>query len=74
MTDNQLYEALEKYIEIDNFEKIFRISKTEQIRQIEEVIASSYRRDIYRKVFKEKYGDFREFRERLAQELRDINR
>ena len=74
MTDNQLHNTLEKYIEIDNFEKEFRESKERQIKEIEAIIDNSYHRDIYKELYKEEYGDFREFREKLAKELRDINR
>ena len=56
------------------FEENYRKEKEKQINSLKLLIASSYERPIYKLIYKEEYGDFREFAEQVAKVLRKRNK
>lgn len=67
---SQIADQYEKEVEI---EKQFQEEKRKQIKELEQLIISSLHKPIYKLLYKEEYGDYREYSESVAKELRRRN-
>lgn len=60
-----------QYKEQERLEKLYRQEKLERIKELEQLIQSSIHANIYNKIYKAEYGDYREFVEKVAKVLRE---
>ena len=68
-----LSEIANQYEEQVRLENIYREDKEIKIKELEQLIISSFNKPIYKLLYKPEYGDYREFVEQLSMELRRRN-
>ena len=66
-------EIANQYEEQVRLEKLYREDKEQKIKKLEQLISSSMNKPIYKLLYKPKYGDYRQFVEDVAAELRRRN-
>lgn len=66
-------EIADQYEEQVRLEKIYREDKKQKIKELEQLISSSMNKPIYKLLYKPEYGDYRQFVEEVAKELRCRN-
>jgi hypothetical protein len=66
-------EITDQYEEQVRLEKIYQEDKERKIKELEQLISSSKDRSIYKLLYKPEYGDYRQFVEEVAKELRRRN-
>jgi len=78
-TSNELYTLLcagvvsgiaDQYDEQVRLEKLYQQDKREKIKELEQMISNSMNANIYKKFYKPEYGDYRQYVEEIAKELR----
>lgn len=60
----------DEYEEQVRLEEQYREDKRIKINELEQLITSSFNKPIYKLIYKPEYGDFRQFAEIIAKELR----
>lgn len=63
----------DQYEEQVRIEKLYQEDKERKIKELEQLISSSRNKSIYRLLYKPEYGDYRQFVEEVAKELRRRN-
>lgn len=66
-------EIADQYEEQVRIEKLYQEDKERKIKELEQLISSSRNKSIYRLLYKPEYGDYRQFVEEVAKELRRRN-
>ncbi|HQI40692.1 MAG: hypothetical protein B6D44_11205 [Ignavibacteriales bacterium UTCHB2] len=66
-------EIADKYEEQVRLEKIDQKDKRQKIKELEQLISNSMNKPIYKMLYKPEYGDYRQFVEDVAAELRRRN-
>ena len=66
-------EIANQYEEQVRLEKLYREDKEQKIKELEQLISSSMNKPIYKLLYKPEYGDYRQFVEDVAAELRRRN-
>jgi hypothetical protein len=66
-------EIADQYEEQVKLEKIYQEDKRQRIKELEQLIISSMNKPIYNLLYKPEYGDYRQFAEQVAVELRRRN-
>lgn len=66
-------EIADQYEEQVRIEKLYQEDKERKIKELEQLISSSRNKPIYRLLYKPEYGDYRQFVEEVAKELRRRN-
>ena len=66
-------EIADKYEEQVRLEKIYQEDKKQKIKELELMISNSKNKPIYELLYKPEYGDYRQFVEQVAVELRRRN-
>ena len=66
-------EIADKYEEQVRLEELYQEDKKQKIKELEQLISSSMNKPIYKLLYKPEYGDYRQFVERVAAELRGRN-
>ena len=66
-------EIADQYEEQVRLEKLFQEDKERKIKELEQLISSSKNKPIYKLLYKPEYGDYRQFVEEVAAELRRRN-
>ena len=72
MNKKQLKQAVEDFKTQEYFANLERESAAKRIKAAEEEIINSYNRNHYSIIYKPEYGDYNEFVEQVAAELRKI--
>jgi hypothetical protein len=60
----------DQYEEQLRLEKLYQQDKKEKIKELELMISNSMNANIYKKFYKPEYGDYRQYTEEVAKELR----
>jgi hypothetical protein len=60
----------DQYEEQVRIEKLYQQDKKEKIKELELMISNSMNANIYKKFYKPEYGDYRQYTEEVAKELR----
>jgi len=60
----------DEYEEQVRLEELYRKDKMQQIKELQQLISNSFNKPIYKLIYKPEYGDFRQFSEQVAKELR----
>lgn len=60
----------DEFEEKERLEEQYREDKRIKIKELEQLITSSFNKPIYKLIYKHEYGDFRQFSEIIAKELR----
>ena len=68
-----LSEIADQYEEQVRLEKLYQEDKKQKIKELEQLISSSMNKPIYKLLYKPEYGDYRQFVEEVAKELRRRN-
>ena len=63
-------EIADQYEEQVRLEKLYQEDKERKIKELEQLISSSKNKPIYKLLYKPEYGDYRQFVEDVAAELR----
>lgn len=63
----------DEYEEQVRLEKLYREDKKQKIKELEQLINNSINKSIYKLIYKPEYGDYRQFVEEVAKELRFRN-
>lgn len=66
-------EIADQYEEQVRLEKLYQEEKKQKIKEFEQLISSSMNKPIYKLLYKPEYGDYRQFVEQVAKELRRRN-
>lgn len=66
-------EIADKYEEQVRLEKLYQEEKKQKIKELELMISNSKNKPIYKLLYKPEYGDYRQFVEQVAVELRGRN-
>ena len=66
-------EIADQYEEQVRLEQLYREDKECKIKELQQLINSSFNRPIYKLLYKPEYGDYRQFVEQVASELRGRN-
>ena len=66
-------EIADQYEEQVRLEKIYQEEKKQKIKELELMISNSKNKPIYKLLYKPEYGDYRQFVEEVAKELRRRN-
>ena len=66
-------EIADQYEEQVRFEKLYQEDKERKIEELEQLISRSKNKPIYKLLYKPEYGDYRQFVEDVAAELRRRN-
>lgn len=66
-------EIADQYEEQVRLEQLYREDKERKIKELEQLISSSRNKPIYKLLYKAEYGDYRQFVEQVAEELRRRN-
>lgn len=66
-------EIADQYEEQVRLEQLYREEKERKIKELEQLISSSRNKPIYKLLYKPEYGDYRQFVEDVAKELRRRN-
>lgn len=66
-------EIADQYEEQVRIEKLYQEDKERKIKELEQLISSSKNKPIYKLLYKLEYGDYRQFVEDVAAELRRRN-
>ena len=66
-------EIADQYEEQVRLEKLYQEEKKRKIKELEQLISSSKNKPIYKLLYKPEYGDYRQFVEDVAAELRRRN-
>ena len=66
-------EIADQYEEQARLEQLYREDKERKIKELEQLISSSRNKPIYKLLYKPEYGDYRQFVEDVAKELRRRN-
>lgn len=66
-------EIADQYEEQVRLEKLYQEDKERKIKELEQLISSSKNKPIYKLLYKPEYGDYRQFVENVAAELRRRN-
>ena len=66
-------EIADQYEEQVRLEKLYQEDKERKIKELEQLISSSKNKSIYKLLYKTEYGDYRQFVEAVAAELRRRN-
>lgn len=66
-------EIADQYEEQVRLEKLYQEDKKQKIKELEQMISSSMNKPIYKLLYKPEYGDYRQFVEDVAKELRRRN-
>ena len=66
-------EIADKYEEQVRLEKLYQEDKERKIEELKQLISSSKNKPIYKLLYKPEYGDYRQFVEDVAAELRRRN-
>ena len=66
-------EIADQYEEQVRLEKLYQEDKERKIKELEQLISSSKNKPIYKLLYKPEYGDYRQFVEDVAAELRRRN-
>lgn len=64
---SQLADEYEQHVRM---EEQYREDKMKQINELQQLISSSFNKPIYKLLYRPEYGDFRQFSEAVAKELR----
>lgn len=70
---NVVSEIADQYEEQVRLEQLYREDKQRKIKELEQLISSSINKPIYNLLYKSEYGDYRQFVEQVAVELRRRN-
>ena len=60
----------DQYEEQVRLEKLYQQDKKEKIKELELMISNSMNANIYKRFYKPEYGDYRQYTEEVAKELR----
>ena len=60
----------DQYEEQVRLEKLYQQDKREKIKELEQMISNSMNVNIYKKLYKPEYEDYRQYTEEVAKELR----
>lgn len=63
-------EIADQYEEQVRLERLYQEDKKQKIKELERLISSSMNKPIYKLLYKPEYGDYRQFVEQVAVELR----
>ena len=66
-------EIADQYEEQVRLEKLYQEDKEQKIKELQQLISSSKNKPIYKLLYKPEYGDYRQFVEDVAAELRRRN-
>lgn len=66
-------EIADQYEEHVRIEELYQEEKRQKIKELEQLIISSMNKPIYNLLYKPEYGDYRQFVEEVAKELRRRN-
>lgn len=66
-------EIADQYEEQVRLEQLYREDKERKIKELEQLISSSMNKPIYKLLYKAEYGDYKQFVEQVAVELRRRN-
>lgn len=66
-------EIADQYEEQVRLEKLYQEDKKQKIKELELMISNSMNKPIYKLLYKPEYGDYRQFVEQVAAELRGRN-
>lgn len=66
-------EIADQYEEHVRLEKLYQEDKKQKIKELELMISNSMNKPIYKLLYKPEYGDYRQFVEQVAVELRRRN-
>ena len=66
-------EIADQYEEQVRLEKLYQEDKRQKIKELEQLISNSMNKPIYKLIYKPEYGDYRQFVENVAAELRRRN-
>ena len=66
-------EIADQYEEQVRLEKLYQEDKERKIQELKQLISSSKNKPIYKLLYKPEYGDYRQFVEEVAAELRHRN-
>jgi len=66
-------EIADQYEEQVRLEQLYREDKERKIKELEQLISSSRNKPIYKLLYKPEYGDYKQFVEQIAMELRRRN-
>ena len=66
-------EIADQYEEQVRLEKLYQEEKKQKIKELELMISNSKNKPIYKLLYKPEYGDYRQFVEQVAVELRGRN-
>ena len=66
-------EIADQYEEQVRLERLYRQDKERTIKELKQLISSSRNKPIYKLLYKAEYGDYRQFVEQVAEELRRRN-
>lgn len=66
-------EIADQYEEQVRIEELYQEDKKQKIKELEQLISSSKNKPIYKLLYKPEYGDYRQFVEQVAVELRGRN-
>ena len=68
--DNIVSVIADQYVEQLRLEKIYQQDKQDKIAELERMIIGSLNTNIYKKLYKQEYGTYRQYVEEVARELR----
>ncbi len=66
-------EIADQYEEQLRIEQLYREDKERKIKELQQLISGSFNKQIYKLLYKPEYGDYRQFVEQVAKELRGRN-
>ena len=70
LSEEIIKKAADEYKEQDRLIDLYRQDLMRKIKKLEDKICDTYHRSHYKIVYKKEYGDYREFVEKVAAELR----
>jgi hypothetical protein len=73
LSDSIISQIADQYQKEVELEEIFQNDKRNQIKELTQLIINSINKPIYELLYKEEYGDYREYCELVAKELRRRN-
>ena len=73
LTSGVVSEIADQYEKHVRLEKLYQEDKERKIKELEQLISSSRNKPIYQLLYKPEYGDYRQFVENVAAELRRRN-
>jgi hypothetical protein len=70
LVDGVVVAIADQYEEQVRLEKLYQQDKKEKIKELELMISNSINTNIYKNLYKPEYGDYRQYTEEVAKELR----